>query len=164
MGRMKQFSSPRILSRSLDQGEKYAVSLIIVSWWNTTWVWSSFQRQRQRWRGTIWKKLWYLRRDSRSNDALCSLMFSAENDNVLGFVMIVMRGISFSNINKNMNATKSLLYHSVLGDCELTLRLLVLWSNQLLLCNTFVFATFLLIRLRTFRKIWAVLFNDQHAC
>ena len=80
-------------------------------------------------------------------------MFSAENDNVLGFVMIVMRGISFSNINKNMNATKSLLYHSVLGDCELTLRLLVLWSNQLLLCNTFVFATFLLIRLRTFRKI-----------
>ena len=59
------------------------------------------------------------------------------HDNVLGFVMIVMRGISFSNFNKNMNATKSLLYHSVLDDCELTLRLVVLWSNELLLCNFF---------------------------
>ena len=80
-----------------------------------------------------------MRRDSRSNDALCSLMFSAENDNVLGFVMIVMRGISFSNFNKNMNSTKSLLYHSALDDCELTVRLVVLWGNELLLCNFFVF-------------------------
>ena len=45
----------------------------------------------------------------------------------------------------------SQLYRSGLDDCEW--RLVVLWSNEVLLRNFFVFATFLLIRLRTFQEI-----------
>ena len=152
---MKQFSSPRILSRSLDQREKYAVSLVLIN--RVLMKYNLGLKQlpatATAMKRNYLKKTLILEERFSSNDGLCSLMFSAENDNVLGFVMIVMRGISFSDFNKNMNATKSLLYHSVKDDCELTLRLLVLWSNELLLCNFFVFATFLLIRLRTFRKI-----------
>ena len=150
---MKQFSSPRISSRSLDQGEKYAVSLILINRVLMKYNLGLKQLPATAMKRNYLKKTLILEERFSSNDALCSLMFSAENDNVLGFVMIVMRGISFSNFNKNMDATKSLLYHSVKDDCELTLRLVVLWSNELLLCNFFVFATFLLIRLRTFRKI-----------
>ena len=106
---MKQFSSPRILSRSLDQGEKYAVSLILINLVLMKYNLGLKQLPATAMKRNYLKKTLILEERFSSKDALCSLMFSAENDNVLGFVMIVVRGISFSNFNKNMNKTKSLL-------------------------------------------------------
>lgn len=131
---MKQFSSPRILSRSLDQREKCAVSLILINR-----VLMKYNLGLKQLPATATAMKWnHLKKtfifEERFSFERCVML---THDSVLGFVMIVMRGISFSNFNKNMNATKSLLYHSVLDDCELTLRVVVLWSNELLLCNFF---------------------------